>query len=278
MAIAVRLRRAGSTDRAANRYVVKFGRLAALLCALVSAYIVDAAAARAAAAPAGGVYVTTLPSSADVWFDGTYIGRSPALIGGVSPGRHAVTVTKSGWAVRELDVSVTADVVALASTRLVAGPRALAGTATGNLALRAVPAGATLALDSAPLTVSAGQTRAVPAGPHHLTVATAHGTTTLAIDVLPDTTTNVVVGSPRTGGRSAVVAPAEDYLPTDAFSVSGTKVVIRYAGHVVIARLGEVTVLYDRSSQTYDAAAEQIGSKLYLPLVLLQKLAGDTSN
>jgi hypothetical protein len=171
---------------------VKLGRLAALLCALVCAGLLDAAALQAAPAPAGGVYVTTLPSSADVWFDGTYIGRSPAFIGGVTPGRHAVTVTKSGWAVRELDVSVNADTVALASTRLVAGPRALAGTATGSLVLRAVPAGAALSLDSAPFTAVAGQAQSVPAGPHHLTVSTPHGKTTLALDVLPDTTTNVV--------------------------------------------------------------------------------------
>jgi hypothetical protein len=257
---------------------VKLGRLAALLCALVCAGLLDAAALQAAPAPAGGVYVTTLPSSADVWFDGTYIGRSPAFIGGVTPGRHAVTVTKSGWAVRELDVSVNADTVALASTRLVAGPRALAGTATGSLVLRAVPAGAALSLDSAPFTAVAGQAQSVPAGPHHLTVSTPHGKTTLALDVLPDTTTNVVVQAPRVGERSAVVAPVEDYLPTDAFSITGTKVVIRYAGHLVIARLGELTVRYDGTSEIYDAAAEEIGSKLYMPLGLLQKLAGDTSN
>ena len=257
---------------------MKFGLFAARFCALVCALSLNAAGARAAAAPAGGVYVTTLPSSAEVWFDGTYIGRSPAFVGGVSPGRHAVTVTKSGWAVRELDVSVSADVVALASTRLAPGPRVLAGTAKGNLVVRAVPAGATLALDDAPLAGPAGQPQSVPAGPHRLTVATAHGKTTMVVDVLPDTTTNVIVSSPRAGGRSAVVAPAEDYLPTDAFSVSGTKVVIRYAGHVVIARLGDVTVRYDSNSEVYDAAAEEIGSKLYLPLGLLQKLAGDTSN
>lgn len=257
---------------------MRFGPSGARSVALILAVLSGNAAGRATEMPAGGVYVTTLPSSADVWLDGTYIGRSPALIGGLAAGRHAVTVTKSGWAVRELDVVVTADSVALASTRLVAGPRALAGTATGNLILRSVPAGATLELDSAPLNTTPGRAQKLAAGPHHLTVSTTRGKTTLPLDVLPDTTTNVIVAAPRAGTRSAVVAPAEDYLPTDAFTVSGTKIVIRYAGHVVIARLGDLAVNYDGNAAVYDAAAEQIGGKLYLPLGLLQKLAGDTGN
>jgi hypothetical protein len=199
-------------------------------------------------------------------------------VGGVLPGHHAITVTKSGWAVRELDVNVEADSVALASTRLVAGSHEPAATAMGSLVLRAVPPGAVLALDDAPLPATAGQAQTLPAGSHRLTVTTSQGKSTVTLDVLPDTTTNVVVEAPHSDARSAVLAPAEDYLPTDAFSVEGTKVVVRYAGHVVVARLGEQTVRYDRSVETYDAAAEQIGSKLYLPLGLLQKLAGDTSN
>lgn len=222
--------------------------------------------------------MTTLPSSAEVWLDGTYIGRSPALVGGLTPGRHAVTVTKSGWALRELDVNVAADATAFASTRLLAGARTPGSGALGSVVLRAVPSGAKLALDDAPLSFVAGQPQPVAAGAHHLSVTTPQGKTTLALDVLPDTTTNVVVHSPHAGTRSAVLAPAEDYLPTDAFTLAATKIVIHYAGHVVIARLGDVTVRYDGVSETYDSAAEQIGTKLYLPLGLLQKLAGDTSN
>jgi len=228
--------------------------------------------------PCGGVYVTTLPTGANVWIDGTFVGRAPVLVDALLPGHHAVTITKSGWTAQEVDVSITPREIAMSSTKLIEAPQPDPGAGPGAILLRGAPPGAGLSLDggSAP---AEGKTQNLPPGPHQLTITTAHGRTTRKFVVLPDTTTELVLEEPRPAGdaHSAVVAPAEDYLPTDDFSLAGKKIVVRYGGHVVVAHLGEADVKLDGAVVTYDAAPQSIGGKLYLPLELLQKLTGDTS-
>jgi hypothetical protein len=232
-----------------------------------------------AEAPSGAVYVTTLPAGADIWIDGTYVGRAPVLIDALEPGHHALTITKTGWVVQDVDVTVPAGGVAMSSTHLAAGPRAIAGDASGAIVLRGVPADAQLSLDGAPLNPPPGKTVSLPAGTHRITLVTAHGKTTRVITVLPQTTTDIVLREPRSeDARSPVVAPAEDYLPTDNFSVEGKKIVVRYAGHVVVGYLGETQVRIDGASVAYDGAPQSIGGKLYLPLALLEKLTEDMAN
>jgi PEGA domain len=229
--------------------------------------------------PTGAVYVTTLPSDADIWIDGVYVGRAPVLVDALAPGHHSLTITKTGWVVDEVDVTVTAASVAMSSTRLVAGPAALAGTAVGMVVLRGIPAGATLTLDGAPLDAVAGRDLTMPAGRHRITAETARGKYTRSITVLPDTATEVVLREPPASDtHSVVVAPAEDYLPTDNFSLEGKKIVVRYAGHLVVAYLGEQQVRIDGATVSYDGAPQAIDGKLYLPLALLEKLTEDTSN
>ncbi|MDQ6941717.1 MAG: PEGA domain-containing protein, partial [Candidatus Eremiobacteraeota bacterium] len=71
-----------------------------------------------AAVPTGSLYVTTLPTGADVWIDGTYVGRSPLVLGALAGGRHTIGLTKTGWDPLQLDVSVVAGQTTLSSTRL----------------------------------------------------------------------------------------------------------------------------------------------------------------
>jgi hypothetical protein len=255
------------------------GRILGGLASLVLSVLMLAPAALAEA-PSGAVYVTTLPSGADIWVDGTYVGRAPVLVDALEPGHHALTITKTGWVVQEVDVVVPPGAVVMSSTRLAAGPRALAGNASGTIVLRNVPDGAQLALDGLPFSAPIGKPMTVDAGPHHLTMTLAHNKLTRLINVMPDTATDVVLRAPRSDEevRSPVVAPAEDYLPTDNFSVEGKKVVVRYAGHVVVAYLGETQMRIDGSPIEYDGAPQSIGGKLYLPLALLEKLSDDMSN
>jgi hypothetical protein len=228
--------------------------------------------------PCGGVYVTTLPSGANVWIDGTFVGRAPVLVDALLPGHHALTITKSGWTAQEVDVSINAREILMSSTRLAEAPQPDPGAGPGSMFVRAAPPGATLSLDGGPAPAQ-GKTVNLPAGTHQLTVTTSHGRTTRKFVVLPDTTTDVLLEEPHAAGdaRSAVVAPAEDYLPTDNFTVLGKKIVVHYGGHVVVAHLGDADVRLDGATVTYDAAPQSIGGKLYLPLELLQKLTGDTS-
>jgi len=251
----------------------RFTRCAAVLCGL-AAFAVPAARAEV---PAGSIYITSLPSGADIFVDGTYVGRSPALVAGLGRGRHAVTLTKTGWVVAEVDVAVPAGSIAMSSTRLSPGPRAYAGDAAGSVTVRGVPAGASLMLDGQPFLPSP-QPFALPAGPHHISLLTVHGRTTRPIDVLPDTTTQIVLQEPKAAqAHTSIIAPAEDYLPTDAFTVTGKKIVVRYGGHSVVGHIADATLRIDGAPAVFDAAPDLIGGRLYLPLALLEKLAGDTA-
>src|ERR1700731_1864019 len=57
-------------------------------------------------APHGGAYITSLPSAAEVWMDGTYLGRTPAFVDDLLPGHHALTVSRAGWNVQTAGVDV----------------------------------------------------------------------------------------------------------------------------------------------------------------------------
>lgn len=247
---------------------------------LVAAALALAVPARAEA-PTGGTYVTTLPTGAEIWCDGSYVGRSPLLIDGLAEGRHSLEILKSGWTAREASIGILRGTVVMSSSRLTVGKRASAGdpAGTGTLILRDAPPGADIALDGATLGNVPARGVVVPAGTHEIAVTSPRGRTTREIAIYPDVTTDVILReTPGKRGRSGVVAPAEDYLPTDAFAVDSRRIVVRYGGHVVVAHFGETTYRIDGASTAFDSAPESIGGKLYLPLALLEKLSGDVSN
>jgi hypothetical protein len=247
---------------------VRFAHAMMLSCALALA----PAVARAEV-PSGGVYITTLPAGAEIWIDGTYVGRSPVFIDALPSGKHAVTITKTGWLVQEIEAGVVAGKVSLSSIKLEPGPRALAGKASGTLALRGVPAGTKVELDGLPFGGDAQQPIPLSAGMHRVTLVAPRGKTTRTFSILPEMVTQVVVQQlPADVARSSVVAPVDDYLPAGSYSMEGKKIVVRYGGHVVVARLGETTVRFDGAAIAYDGAPETIGRKLYLPLELLERL------
>lgn len=247
---------------------------------LLASAIVASAPAVAETAT-GATYVTTLPGGAEVWCDGTYVGRSPLLVDGLAEGRHTISLLKGGWTAQEILVTVVRGTVVMSSSRLAASKLANLGSGVGNgtLVLRETPPGADVLLDGAPLSQLPPHGLALPAGTHEVSIKTARGRTTRSVSIYPDTTTDVILRE-ETGGqraRSAVVAAAEDYLPTDAFVVSGRRIVVRYARHVVVAHFGEKTFQIDGATVAYDSAPESFGGKLYLPLSLLEKLSGDVS-
>jgi hypothetical protein len=245
----------------------------AIAMMLSCAAVLLAPAPSRAEVPAGGVYVTTLPAGADIWIDGTYVGRSPVFIDALPHGRHSVTITKTGWLVQEAELDVTAGKIALSSVKLEPGPRALAGKASGMLALRGVPNHTHVELDGLAWGGDAQKPIALSAGTHRVTIAMPRGKTTRTFSVFPEMVTQVVVQQlPADAARSSVVAPVDEYLPAGSYSIEGKKIVVRYGGHVVIAHLGETTVRFDGAAIAYDGAPETIGRKLYLPLELLEKL------
>lgn len=238
-------------------------RLAALVaCVLLLALV-----------PTGSVYVTTLPSGADVWVDGTYVGRSPLVVDGLAVGRHSVNLSMSGWQGQEIDVSVVASQTALSSARL----EHLAGVKMpprpGSIALHGLVPGATL-LDGVPVEPAKDGTIPAAPGTHLLVVRTPRGRVTRTVTVWPQTRTDVVINEDVERTKPTVVAPAEDFLPKSAVRIDGEKVVLKFGSHEVVGRLGSTSYRVDGKPADYDAAPTLIGPRLYLPLELLTMLAG----
>ncbi len=230
-----------------------------------------------AAVPVGGVYVATLPADAEVWLDGTYVGRSPVLVGGLAAGRHALTIVKSGWSLLELPVEI-APGRTIVSGNVLAASGAPAGA--GTLVIRALPPRAAVDVDGSPSVAVVGRPIALAAGTHRLSVDVAGSRMTRTIAIVPGTATQVVLAMPRAAPSatpSAVVAPASDYLPSDAVTLHPDRIVVRYAGHVAVAHYGDPVVVLDGAKVVYTSAAEEIGGKLYLPLALLEKLSAETA-
>jgi hypothetical protein len=253
------------------------GRLTTTLLAILFAFAAAPGAASAETA-AGAVYVTTLPAGADIWLDGTYVGRAPVLVDALPPGRHSLTLTLSGWVVQEVEVTVPSGGVVMSGTRLVPAAHAFDAGA-GSVVVREAAPGAKLLLDGAPWNPAPSRTVSLPAGPHHVAVVTPQGRTTRAFTVLPGMTTSLVLRTEPSSAeaRSAVVAPADDYVGADAYTVEGSKIVVRTSGHLVVAHFGDTSVRYDGATISFDSAPTSIGGKLYLPLALLQKLSDDMS-
>ncbi len=253
------------------------GRLTTSLLSILFA-LAAALGTGSAETASGAVYVTTLPAGADIWLDGTYVGRAPVLVDALPPGRHSLTLTLTGWVVQEVDVTVPPGGVVLSGTHLVAAAHAFDG-AGGSVVLREVTPGAKLLLDGGPWNPAPSRPVSLPAGPHHVAVVTPKGRTTRAFTVLPGMTTSLVLHAEASSAeaRSAVVAPADDYVGADAYTVEGSKIVVRTSGHLVVAHFGDTSVRYDGATMSFDSAPTSIGGKLYLPLALLQKLSDDMS-
>ena len=223
-----------------------------------------------AAVPTGSLYVTTLPSGADVWIDGAYVGRSPLVVGALTPGGHAVGLTKSGWSPLQLDVTVEAGQTTLSSTRLEA-TKVRVRPPAGSIAIHGTPANRAY-LDGVPAVPAKDGTIPASAGTHELSFRTPRGKVTRSVTVWPQTRTDVVFQPEVEAPRPSVVAPAEDYVPRSAISVDADKVVVRYGGHIVVGRIGITTYRVDGKSVDYGEAPTMIGRRLYLPLDLLTSL------
>jgi hypothetical protein len=246
----------GMGDSGYYAVIPRMVRLVAILAAIVL--------------PFGGVYVSSLPSGADVWVDGSYIGRTPLLIDGLRAGKHALTLTKTGWKVQEVDQQVTAGVVTTATIQL--DPvKSLRGS--GMLALHGLEHSARVSLDGAPWAALRSE-YTVSAGTHHLSVRDSNVRFERMVLVYPDQVTHVLLQAPSSEEHSAVVAPMQDYLPASAAKISDGRLVIRWGGHTVVGHMGDARFLVDGRDVVYDAPAGLVRGRLYLPLDLILTITG----
>lgn len=145
-------------------------------------------------APASGsVYVTTLPSGADVWLDGMYIGHSPKLVDGLIVGRHTLTVAKAGWQGRDIPVMIGDGGIPQLISAALDRSDAFPVRGMGHLIVHSPdPLPATIEVDGATVALTRG-TCDLPAGPHTLILITLRGRMTRRVTIYADMTTEVVV-------------------------------------------------------------------------------------
>ncbi len=255
---------------------MRFRRLAALAIALGSlAGPGPALSATPVPSPepspsaSGAIYVTSLPSGADVWVDGGYVGHAPLFLDGLGAGRHRVTAVKSGWLTQESDVVVGAS-PALESFAL----SRTGGGGSGQARFHGV-AFAAIQIDGGTVMPDRGGTVTLPSGRHEISAKIGGTRVTRLFTVYPDTITDVDLHDGEAQApvaHSSVVAPADDYLPRIAYRVDSGRIFVQYGGHNVFGRIGLQTFKVDNRSIEYDAAPFMVDDQLYLPLALLVRL------
>lgn len=236
----------------------------AILSALAVAFFACTIAVRASDG-GGAIYLTTLPSGADTWVDGAYIGHSPVLVDALGIGKHTITAAKTGWVSRELRVTVgDRDPLQFIDVQLERDPAV--ASVNGTLALHA-------GLPIRNVTVDGTQVRLSPAGkldmtpgPHAIVVETPSGRFARQVDIYPDTTTNVVVRISEGANHAIVVAPVTNYLAAAEVTVDGKRILIRHNGHTLSGALGDATMRIDGKPTTFDTPPAMIGGNLFLPL------------
>jgi PEGA domain len=233
------------------------------------AALVFCAVALLGAAPTGAIFVTSLPSGADVWLDGTYVGHSPVVVDALAVGDHHLTLTRTGWNAENLAVAITPAQTQTTSVVLVRDGKS--SQVAGTIAIHATERLGALTIDGQPAALGKEGTIVASAGTHEVTIAMPQGKQTRTVTVYPLTRTDVVLGT-DTVVRSIVVAPADDYLPPSAVHFDGTRLVVHYRGHDVIARVGATTYTIDKRPVSYDSPPTMIKNRIYLPLELLTML------
>ena len=226
------------------------------------------------ATPTGGVYVTTLPAGADVWIDGTYLGRSPVVLDAVTTGTHRLTLSRTGWNSQDLPVNVVPTTTVTASVVLVRANKLADGT--GTIALHGDRVGS-VTVDGEPMPLAKDGTFTANAGTHEVTASLPQGKVTRSVTVYPQTRTDIVMIG-ELPARSVVIAPADDYVPSTAVRLDGAQITLHYRRHDVVAHVGSTAYTVDHRSVTYDAAPTLIRKRVYLPIELLTLLTADDKN
>jgi hypothetical protein len=231
--------------------------------------------------PHGGAYITTLPAGAEVWLDGTYLGRTPAFIDDLLPGRHALTVSRSGWnvATASFDVSVgQAATVSLVLSRVANADTNGAGGSPGTLDVRGT-VGDAVYIDGTSAGALPLDRKALKSGFHIVTVVGKQtGRITRVVEVFPDTASVISVAAPTSGSTETsqaddVLAPLASYVPDASVVVSGDAVDIHAHRLELQCTIGSRDFVMNGKAGSLSIAPALVAGKIYLPLSLLQRIS-----
>nr|QNO52399.1 hypothetical protein IAKEDICC_00020 [Methanosarcinales archaeon ANME-1 ERB6] len=158
----------------------------------------------------GFISVTSSPSGACIYLDGSYKGTTPKTLSGVSPGAHTIEVERSGYNDWKTTVRVTAGATSYVSAPLSPIPY----PTTGFISVSSSPSGANIYLDGA----YRGTT------PHTIvSVASGHHTVSLDLSGYQHYETGVDVSAGGTSSVSASLVLSPTPSPTSGtISVSSS--------------------------------------------------------
>lgn len=230
----------------------------------------------------GGAYVTSLPSGAEVWMDGVYLGRTPAFIDDLLPGHHALTVSRAGWNVQTAGVDVNVGQttpISLVLQRITPSPgQPDSSKASGFLSVRGT-AGDTVFIDGARAGSLPLDSKPVQGGFHIVTVTGKNSERlTRVVDVFPDTSSVIYVAAFQSGNGGGgapheVLSSLSTYLPGATVVIAGAIIAIHGHGLELQCSLGSRDYTLNGKPGTFTIAPVLVGGKVYLPLAMLQRLA-----
>ena len=215
--------------------------------------------------------------------DGVYLGRTPAFVDDLLPGHHALTVSRSGWNVQTagIDVNVGQTTpISIVLQRIPPGPgQPDASKASGMLSVRGT-SGDNVFVDGARAGSLPLDAKQVQGGFHIVTVVDKNaGRLTRVVDVFPDTLSVISVSAVQSGsgGSSAagdVLASLSTYLPRANVAIAGDVIAVHDRGLELQCAVGSRDYTLNGKPGTFTVAPALVGGKIYLPLTMLQKLAG----
>jgi hypothetical protein len=172
--------------------------------------------------PNGSIAITSIPSGAEVYIDGTPRGMTPAIFPEVPPGDHQVTLSSRGYDDRSHIVSVGSGQMAAINVKLDALKKI-----TGSLAVITDPQGAEIFMDGDFKGVSPVTITGLSTGTH---------TVLVTLKEYTNTTTNISITAGQTQKLSSELKKV--YKPTvnDLILAAGAIVMIAVIALIVMFR------------------------------------------
>jgi hypothetical protein len=189
-----------------------------------------------------------------------------------------MTLTRAGWQPQSTGIDVTVGRVTTVSAVLTAHQpmsHIMSGNAKGGLSIRGAN-GAKVFVDGVALQ-EPYESQSVTSGDHILLVVRGNDRTSRSIRIYPSTTTTISLaprGAMSTGGEGEdMLAALADYVPPNDFTVSGDEITVHFKGIELECTVGSRTYYLNGKPGTLSVAPAMVGSKPYLPMSLLTRIA-----
>jgi hypothetical protein len=228
--------------------------------------------------------VTSLPGTASAWLDGTFIGSTPVFVDDLLPGRHSLTLSSAGWQPQttSFDVSIGhITPVSVIMARVANAQNSQANKGQGTLAVTGAAPGSKVYVDGIGIGSIPVDPRQVGAGYHIVTLETPGKNATKLtriVNVFPNVVTAVVFAEPSTSSAldppDDILEPVDSVVASNAVVVSGNDVTIHFRGNEIECAIGSRTYKFNGRAGTLRVSPALIGGRVYLPVSLLQRLAG----